>query len=152
MTARRLRYLLCLLVTAPQALGQLPPSATLSKSDAPLFHAEVDRVEALLKSTADPNAVAYALARTWASARQWPETLQWLHKAVDSGCGLDPSRDSLFTNIRATREFQSILDAVRAATPPISSSTRAFEIAEGDLAPESIAWRSEEHTSELQSR
>jgi hypothetical protein len=80
------------------------------------------------------------MARTWAAAKQWPEAIQWLRKAVDPKAGLDPSRDSIFADLRGTREFDAILSVVREATPPVSHSTSAFGVTEGDLAPESMAY------------
>lgn len=80
------------------------------------------------------------MARTWAAAKQWPETMQWLRNAVDLRAGFDPSRDSVFGDLRGTREFAAILSAVLEATPPVSHSTSAFVVAEGDLAPESMAY------------
>jgi sugar lactone lactonase YvrE len=120
--------------------AQLPASGLLSDSDWPLFRAEVARIDRLLSSAPDQATVTYEMARTWASAKQWPETLLWLRKVVDLKAGLDPSRDSLFSELRGTPEFDAILSAVNEATAPVSHSSRAFIVPEGDLAPESIAY------------
>ena len=80
------------------------------------------------------------MARTYASAKQWPEAIEWLKKTT--AAGFDPSRDPLFSDIRNTAEFASILAAVREANPAVSHSAQAFEIAEGDLVPESMAYDS----------
>jgi hypothetical protein len=80
------------------------------------------------------------MARTWAAAKQWHETIQWLRKVVDFRAGLDPSRDSVFAELRDTREFASISSAVLQAMPPVAHSTSAFVVAEGDLASESMAY------------
>ena len=132
----------CLLVVAcfQIAHAQLPPPGTLAGSDWPLFRAEIDRTEKLLTTAPDKAAVEYQIARTWASAGQWRETVDSLRKVTALKAGLDPSRDPLFADIRETREFQEIVAAAREATPAISHSTRAFEIAEGDLVPESVAY------------
>ncbi len=122
--------------------GQLPPSAALSESDWPSFRAEIARIEKLLPSAPDKVTVTYEMARTWASAKQWPETMEWLRKAIDLKAGLDPSRDSVFADLRYTHEFGEILTAVRAATPPVLTSRSAFVVNEGDLVPESIAYDS----------
>jgi hypothetical protein len=66
--------------------------------------------------------------------------MQWLRKVVDLRAGLDPSRDSVFADLRATREFDAILPAVREATPPVLRSKPAFVVAEGDLTPENMAY------------
>jgi len=54
--------------------------------------------------------------------------------------GLDPTRDAIFAELRGTREFEAIAAAVREATPPVSHSRFAFEVPEGDLMPESLAY------------
>lgn len=131
---------LALLLALCPAYPQVPVSGTLSDTDWPLFRAEVARIEKLLASAPDQAAVTYQMARTWASARQWPEALQWLRKAAAMKAGIDPSRDVLFGDLAGTREFAAILTAVRAATTPVSHSTPAFVVREGDLVPESIAY------------
>src|SRR5579883_521244 len=129
-----------LLLGALPALAQLPPSAVLRPSDQQLFHAEVDRIERLMATAADKPAVTYQMARTWAAAKQWPETMDWLRKIVAFTTGLDPSRDSIFAPLRGTREFDAIVNAVEASTPPVSHSSVAFKVPEGDLVPESMAF------------
>jgi hypothetical protein len=46
----------------------------------------------------------------------------------------------LTADLHGTREFEEILAAVREATQAVSHSSPAFQVAEGDLAPESIAY------------
>lgn len=122
------------------ASAQLPASGTLSETDWPLFRAEIARIETLLNSAQDKDTVAYVMARTWASAKQWPETTRWLRKVAELRAGLDPSHDSIFAELRGTREFDEILAVVREATPVVSHSRSAFAVAEGDLVPESVAY------------
>jgi len=110
------------LLTAWPALAQVPVSATLSETDSAQFHAEITRIEKLRDLAPDKSAVAYQMARTWASAKQWPETLTWLRSLAAAKAGLDPSRDPVFQDIHSTREFAEIMDDVRAATPPVSRS------------------------------
>jgi hypothetical protein len=125
--------ILALFAGCMAASAQLPASGTLSDKDGPLFRTEVGRIEKLLSSAPDTATVTYQMARTWAAAKQWPETMQWLRKVADLRAGLDPSRDSVFADLRGTREFDAILSAVRESTPPVSHSTPAFIVAEGDL-------------------
>jgi hypothetical protein len=122
------------------AFAQLPPPGRLSDSEWPLFRAEIARIEKLLSSAPDKATVTYEMARTWASAKQWPETMQWLQKVTELNAGLDPSRDSLFVELRGTQEFEKILAAVLRATPVVSHSSPVFTVAEGDLVPESVAY------------
>jgi hypothetical protein len=129
---------LLLVLAAACARAQLPASAKLSEKDLPLVQAEVARIGAIFEASADKSTAAYVMARTWASAKQWPEAVEWLRKVA--GAGFDPSRDPLFREIQHTSEFEAIMAAVRAATPPVSHSVPAFQIAEGDLVPESMAY------------
>ena len=136
----RWSVILALLAGCVSSSAQVPASGTLSDRDWPLFRAEVARIEKLLSSAPDTATVTYQMARTWAAAKQWPETMQWLQKVVEFRAGLDPTRDSVFADLRGTREFDAILSAVRDATPPVSHSNPAFVVAEGDLAPENMAY------------
>jgi hypothetical protein len=122
------------------AQAQLPASGVLSTADQPVFRSEIARLEKLLSSAPDKATITYVMARTFASAQQWPEAIAWLRKAADLRVGLDPSRDSAFAALRNTHEFAGIMDIVRAATPEVSLSTPAFQIQEGDLQPESLAY------------
>jgi hypothetical protein len=54
--------------------------------------------------------------------------------------GLDPSNDRIFDKIRASKEFQELLDRVRATTPAVHNSEEGFRVAERDLFPEGIAY------------
>ena len=120
-------------------LIQLPPSGPLP-AEAPEFRAAVAHLEKLLTNAPDKHAVTYEMARTWAAAKQWPEAIEWLKKVAVMNAGLDPSRDSIFADLRDTREFEAILASVRLATPAVSHSQKAFTVAEGDLVPESLAY------------
>lgn len=131
--------LLALLAVLP-ASAQLPASGALSETDRQSLQAYVGHLEASLIFAPDKQTITYEMARTWASAKQWPEAMQWLRKVAELNAGLDPSRDSIFADLRGTREFEEILGAVRKATPFVSHSLPVFRIAEGDLVPESVAY------------
>jgi hypothetical protein len=131
---------LALTLASWPAWAQLPVSATLSDTDLPLFRAEIARIEERLPSAPDKATVTYEVARTFAFAKQWPETIEWLRKAAELRVGLDPSRESIFAELHGTREFEEILAVVREATQAVSHSSPAFQVAEGDLAPESLAY------------
>jgi hypothetical protein len=129
-----------LLLTACAAFAQLPASATLPEPDSTQFRAEIARLEKLLISAPDKNAVTYQIARTWAAGKQWPEAMAWLRRVAALKAGLDPSRDVVFQDLHGTREFAEILAAVQQATPRVSHSRLVFRVNEGDLMPESVAW------------
>ena len=120
--------------------AQIPQSVPMSDADRPLFQQEVARLQSLLTAAPDQAVVTYHMARTYAAGKQWAEALDWLRRAIAFRAGLDPSRDSVFAPLRGTREFQSIQAAAAAATPPVSHSRPAFNVREGDLAPESMAY------------
>ncbi len=137
---RPMRLVLALSLAVWPASAQLPAPVPVSDTDRPLFRAEVARIENLLISAPDKAAVTYQMARTWAAAKQWPEAIQWLQKVAELNAGIDPSRDSIFEALRGTREFEEILAALRRATPTVSHSSSAFQVTEGDLVPESLAY------------
>ncbi len=82
----------------------------------------------------------YLMAREAAAAKQWPEAIAWLRKVAEWKAGFDPSRDAAFAELRDSREFGEIMAAVRAATPAVSHSRAGFQVGEGDLVPESLAY------------
>lgn len=129
-----------LVVAAKCAFAQLPASEKLPAADEPLFRAEIARVSKLLETAPDKAALTYQLARTWAAGKQWPEAIEWLGKVAGMKAGFDPSRDALFAELRSTREFGEIMAAVLEATPPVSHSVPVFQVREGDLVPESVAY------------
>jgi hypothetical protein len=122
------------------ASGQLPASGPLSDNDSQALHAEIARLDTLLISAPDKAVITYQMARTWAAGKQWPEAMRWLQKVADQNAGLDPSRGSIFAELRGTREFEGILAAVQRATPAVSHSNVFFKVLEGDLVPESLAY------------
>jgi hypothetical protein len=135
-------FALILWIGAGNASAQLPESGSLSPTNGPLFRAEVARVEKMLLTASDKDSIVYQMARTFAAGKQWPEAIEWLRKIAERKSGLDPSRDSIFAELRGTKEFAQIVAAVRDATPAISHSTTALKVSEGDLAPESMAYDS----------
>ena len=139
MIARRLTVVsLCFAIAC--AAGTLPDPSPLSAADRAALGAEIDRLEKLLPIAPDKNTITYEIARTWAAGKQWPQAVEWLRKTVALNAGLDPSRDSIFAALRGSSEFDAVVAAVRDATPPISHSQKSFQIAEGDLIPESMAY------------
>ncbi len=99
----------------------------------------MSRLEQLSETAADKATVDYALARTWAAGQQWPEAIQWLRR-LDPESGIDPSKDRIFASLRGTVEFEEIVKLIRKAATPVANSRQAFPVAEGDLAPESVAY------------
>ena len=120
--------------------AQIPLSEPLPAADVKPFHDELRRTQRLLATAGDPCTVQYALARTWAYGGQYASAMRALQKAVRLNVGLDPTSDEIFSKLRNSREFQTLLAEVRAGTPPISTSQTAFTVGEPDLFPEGIAY------------
>ncbi|HXP86863.1 MAG TPA: hypothetical protein VN841_19195 [Bryobacteraceae bacterium] len=127
------------LLAGTAVYGQLPKSGTLSAEDERPFRAELSRLERLLETATDKATVDYALARTSAAGQQWPEAMQWLRR-LDPRSGIDPSKDRIFAGLRGTVEFEEVVKSIREAITPVANSRQAFRVAEGDLAPESVAY------------
>ncbi len=127
------------LLVGASGYGQLPKSGALSAQDERSFRTELSRLERLSVTTPDKATVDYAIARTWAAGQQWPEVIQWL-RHLDPKSGIDPSKDRIFASLRGTAEFEEVVKTLREATTPVSNSRQAFRVAEGDLAPESVAY------------
>ncbi|HTA43382.1 MAG TPA: hypothetical protein VK789_13095 [Bryobacteraceae bacterium] len=122
------------------AFAQLPPSIVLSPEDMNGARGEIARLEALAGTAPDRCAVVSEIARTWAIAGQYPEAIAALQKVAALNAGFDIARDSVFVKVRGTREFETIVQSARDATPPIVTSRLAFKVAEGDLVPENLAY------------
>lgn len=120
--------------------AQIPLSERLPAADVKPFHDELRRTQRLLATAGDPCTVQYALARTWAAGGQYASAMRALQKAVRLNVGLDPASDEIFSKLRNSREFQTLLSEVRAGTPPVSTSQTAFTVGEPDLFPEGIAY------------
>jgi hypothetical protein len=135
------RLLLVAALGIPVAsLAQIPASETLSPSDSKLFQAEVQRIERMLQTAGDKCTVQYALARTWAIGGQYGQAIDALRKAVNLRVGLDPSRDTIFAKLRGTKEFEQLMEQVRADTrPTVVRSLSWFTVKEADLFPEGMA-------------
>src|SRR5579871_4456133 len=124
-------------------IAQLPASGSLRGDDARGFREYVDRQLTELPKAADQAASTYEIAKTYAAGKQWPEAVEWLRKTMALHAGIDPSRDAAFSALRGTKEFAEILASVQRDTTPVSHSKLAFQIAEGDLMPESVAYDSQ---------
>ncbi len=135
---RQVRWML-LLALAWAGSAQIPASGTLPAAQEGPFRAELKRLEKLGQTAADPNTVRYALARTLAAGEQWTEAVEQLRR-IEPGCGIDAAKDRIFTALRSSSEFAAITDSARRAATRITNSRVAFRIAEGDLAPESLAY------------
>lgn len=122
---------------------QLPPSERLSAEDEKGFTQELNRVRDLLAVANDKGTVEFQIARTYAAGGQYSEAMEWLKKVIDRNLGFDPSRDKLFDKLRDTKEFQVLVEEVRAQTPPVSHSRQATLIRQTDLFPENVAYDAE---------
>ncbi|MBM3793183.1 MAG: hypothetical protein FJW31_03755 [Acidobacteria bacterium] len=131
--------LVSLLVAASTALAELPASLVLNGEGQRKFDADMAEIEKLRTNAADKPVMDFLMARNRAAWKQWPDIVKWLRRVADGAASFDPASDPLFKDIRETPEFQAIVRRMDASTPPVIRSKRAFDIAGGDLAPESLA-------------
>ena len=136
----RIRTGVAILATTVAAFAQIPPRRALSPTDTEAFQAEIQRIERMLETAGDTCTVHYALARTWAAGGQYQKAIDELARTVGLRVGIDPSNDSVFGKLRATREFAAIAQQAVRDTPPKVASAAAFTIDEPDLLPEGIAF------------
>ncbi len=121
-------------------LLQLPANEKLSPEATKEFQAEIHRIEHLQNTANDKCTVLYALARTWAAGGQYREAMDTLNQAAALNVGLDPANDKIFDKIHNTVEFQTLLEKIRANTPPITNSRFAVIIYQDDFFPEGIVY------------
>ncbi|MCC6539576.1 MAG: SMP-30/gluconolactonase/LRE family protein [Bryobacterales bacterium] len=136
----KLAVIVCAALSALTAHAELPASRVFSAEDQRKFNADMAEIEQLRATGADKPAMDFLTARNLAAWKQWPEAIQWLQRVADGAAGFDPAPDPLFKEIRDTPEFKAIVRQMEAATPPVIRSQRAFDVGEGDLAPESLAY------------
>ena len=100
---------------------------------------ELNRLKGLLASPCDKCFVEIEIARTYAAGGQYADAMDRLRKLVNSNSGFDPSREKLFSSLRDTKEFRTLLDKAKGQSP-ISSSHLVATISQSDLIPENFAY------------
>ncbi len=102
--------------------AQVPPDQKLSAEDERGFNEELERLQKLLSTANDKETIEMQIANTYAAGGQFSEAIRRLRKVVGADIGFDPSRAIDFRSLRATAEFESIMEDVRRQTPPVHNS------------------------------
>lgn len=105
----------------------------------PEMKADVEEIAAGYQKFPGEAAVLYQVAALHARAGHKQEALDTLKKMAEIGAGLDP-RSRSFASLKDDREFLRIKAQVRKDNPPVLSARLAYEVGEGDLVPEGIAY------------
>lgn len=117
-----------------------PPFAAFVRSldgDARRLGDEVASVYAA--SPRDPG-VLYYVGYVYAQAGRTDEALSALRAMRAAGGGLHPRPHRGFESLADHPEFRRLLDRIREENPPVGNARSVFELEEGDLIPEGIAW------------
>lgn len=100
---------------------------------------EVQQVDAAFRKFPTDASVLYQVASLHARAGHLSAALEALHRMADLNTGLQPrARD--FPGIEKSVEFRNLVISIQKKNPPRQNARLAYEIPEGDLVPEGIAW------------
>lgn len=100
----------------------------------------IEPLERALQTTADPGLVMYGIARTYAADGQSEQALRWLQKTIALNQGFDPSDDEVFSAMRSSPGFRSLMEQVERATLPVRNSRPAFRVVDPELVTEGLAY------------
>ena len=137
---------LCLLGT----LWNAPPAdchdqeevkgAPAEPTDAEEVRAQIAAVERLLHTLPDQGAALYYLAVSKQHLRETREALALLKECLALHEGFDPSGEPAFLELKASKEFNAMIDAVHQDYPVVAQAREAFRTTEKDLVPEGLAY------------
>jgi len=105
----------------------------------PEMKADVAEIDAAFRKFPDDASVLYQVASLHAKAGHFPQALAALERMADVGAGLQP-RPRDFPGLSQNPEFLRIVLSVQKKNPPVQHARLAYELSEGDLIPEGIAW------------
>jgi sugar lactone lactonase YvrE len=89
--------------------------------------------------------VLYEVAALQARAGHVQQALQAIRAMMATGAGLDPRERDGFASLRDNADYQALKAEIRRQNPPVLNARKAFEIAEGDLVPEGVAYSTTTH-------
>ncbi len=96
-------------------------------------------LEPLIKTSAEPGAVMFEMARQYALKGDHKQALAWMEKAAALNPEYTPEFDGAFEGVAP---FRLLIERARKASPPVRQSEIAFRIGENDLVPEGLAFDS----------
>ena len=120
-------------------------------ADAKQVREQIDAVQKLLPTLPDRAAALYFLAAAKQHLREDRDALALLKDCLALQAGFDPSGDPAFLELRETREFTTLVDAVHRDFPVVAQAREAFRTTERDLIPEGLAYDSERNVFFLSS-
>jgi len=131
------RIVVCLLCSATITAAQ---TITLDPSTfPPAMKEEVEHIAEGFRKFPGDASVLYQVASLHARAGHTALALATLQKMADAGAGLQP-RPRDFPGLDENLEFRRIVLSIQKKNPPVQRARLAYEIPEGDLVPEGIAW------------
>jgi sugar lactone lactonase YvrE len=130
-----------LAVAAMLSIAASIPKVGLDPQDFPeAMRGEVAPIAVVFGRFPDDASVLYQVAALHARASHTRAALGALHAMVATGAGLHPRGRDGFSSLESEPEYERLIATIRRQNPPVLRARRAFEIAEGDLTPEGIAY------------
>ena len=99
-----------------------------------------DQIAAIHRQRPGDPSVLYQVAALHARAGHAEEAIAALKRMADLGSGVDPRLRDGFQSLAGHSEFLRIRERIQREHPPVHRARLVFDINEGDLAPEGIAF------------
>ncbi|HYL61502.1 MAG TPA: hypothetical protein VE077_02695 [Candidatus Methylomirabilis sp.] len=116
--------------------------APAEPADAKQVREQIAAVVKLQPTLPDRGAALYFLAAAKQHLREDRDALALLKDCLALREGFDPSGDPAFLELKGTREFTTLIDAVHRDFPVVAQAREAFRTTEKDLIPEGLAFDS----------
>ncbi|MFO0583929.1 MAG: hypothetical protein U0229_16780 [Anaeromyxobacter sp.] len=115
-------------------------AAAPARSNAPVALALPPEIAAVVRERPDDASVLYQVAAAQARAGRRDEALATLERVEALGTGVDPRGRDGFAVLEGEPRYRALKARIRARAPAPGRAALAYELAEGDLVPEGIAW------------
>jgi sugar lactone lactonase YvrE len=122
------------------AASPVVAQAGLDPNDFPEMASLVKQVGDVYALRPSDPSVLYQVAGVYARAGRNAEALAILRRMAALRSGVDPRLRDGFQGLAGNPEFEEITARIRRENPPVNTARLAFDIAEGSLVPEGIAW------------
>jgi hypothetical protein len=114
--------------------------APAEPTDAQEIREQIAAVEKLQPTLLDRGAALYFLAAAKQHLRETREALSLLKECIALQEGFDPSGEPAFLELKASKEFITLIESVHRDYPAIAQAREAFRTTEKDLVPEGLAY------------
>ena len=118
----------------PKPGSDLDPS-----SFPPEMQADVRHIAEAYQKFPDEAAILYQVAALQAKAGRKEQAMETLKRMASIGAGLDPGGRG-FESLKDDREFRRLKAQIQHDNPPVNRARLAYEVAEGNLISEGIAY------------